>query len=37
MTNLGQVLPGRVLVLAEYCGRLGSPLPADGRLTLVHD
>jgi len=37
LRRLRQVLPGRLLVLADYCGRLGSPLPADGRLTLVHD
>jgi hypothetical protein len=36
LRRLRQVLPGRVLVLADYRGRLGSSLPADGR-TLVHD
>lgn len=37
LRRLRQVLPGRLLVLADYCGRLGSALPADARLTLVHD
>ncbi|MFN7779962.1 MAG: SAM-dependent methyltransferase [Betaproteobacteria bacterium] len=37
LRRLRRVLPGRLLVLADYCGRLGSPLPAAGRLTLVHD
>jgi SAM-dependent methyltransferase len=37
LRRLRQLLPGRLLVLADYGGRLGSTLPAEGRLTLVHD
>lgn len=36
LRGLRQVLPGRLLLVADYCGRLGSSLPADRR-TLVHD
>ena len=37
LRDLGQLLPERLLVVADYYGRLGSSLAAQEALTLVHD
>lgn len=37
LRSMRNVLPGRLLVVADYYGRLGSALAVDERLTLVHD
>jgi SAM-dependent methyltransferase len=37
LRSMRRVLPGRLLLVADYYGRLGSSLAVDERLTLLHD